>query len=114
MWDKEKAERMTKAAIQLFKEYIAKDSKNPINIPYRIYSKFEKSIESYIDPTNENNSNITRTESKYFKPNKDIFDECEKECVLMLEHDTLPRFCQSNLFKTEIIEASILPKILKL
>ena len=110
IWEKEKPEKVTKIAIQLFKEYISKESKNPINISYHIYSKLEKDIEVFIEPTSENNTN----QGVRGKPNKDIFDESEKECMIMLEHDTLPRFCKSNLFNTEIIESGLLPKILKI
>lgn len=112
IWDKEKPEKVTKIAIQLFKEYISKDAKNQINIPFKTYSNLEKNLQIYLDPTNtEPNENKPR--SAFSKPSKDIFEECEKECVLILEHDALPRFCQSKLFKTEIIEAGILSKVLK-
>lgn len=103
-WDREKSEKLRKVAVDLFKEYISRDSKAPINISFGVYAQLEKDLEPFIL-----NGELRSTA----KPAKDLFDECEKECVKMLEHDALPRFCRSELFKKEILEGGVLEKILK-
>lgn len=120
MHDREKAEKVTKVAMSLFNEYISKDSKAPINIPYKMYSKLEQDLEACLSSSaiaaNPNRKSAKMVEESgnvsLPKPSKDIFDECENECVSMIEHGTLPRFLRSEVFKKEIVEAGLLNRIL--
>jgi len=126
MWEKESLEKVSKLAINIFKEFVDRDSKSAINIPISLYYEAEKLIQPYIGakatsmPLLAGRKSLAVTDLVIansslptIKPPIKIFDGCEKECVAILETDSLPRFVKSDLFKERIENSQILTKIMK-
>jgi len=115
IWEKESTEKITKIATNIYKEFIDRDSITPINIPISMFAKVEKYMKPYLDSTNSKPSAISDVENgkRLEKPLISIFDQCEKECLMILETDTLPRFAKSELFEENVIKKGLVQKILK-
>lgn len=117
LYEREPAEKVARTAANLFKEYISRDSKTPINIPNSVYIGVERQILPYLSQSDgdisTNSTAGSLTSAKVLKPPANIFDACENECMLIIETDTLPRFVKSEIFKTRIMDAGLLKKISK-
>lgn len=129
IYEKESYEKVTRIAVNIFNEFISRDSKSAINIPNNIFQKVEKEILPYLqenlgiqaklsnagkkpstDQVQVSLSSLSSSSASR-KPRKEIFDLCEKECLMIIETDTLPRFIKSSLFKERVIDSDLLRKI---